>query len=84
MTDRYGAGLYEDTPADVEEGNDELWIDLRPRWPLTHRLAFHGPNSRSPRRKRLHTSLTKMTELRLPELTCLSRANGDKHNRVVM
>ena len=73
MRDRYGAGLYDDAPVDVGEGSDEeLWIDLRPRWPLTHRLAFHNSNGRSPPlRKRLHTSLTKMTELRLPELTRL-------------
>lgn len=70
---RFEAGLvYECLSESVEKSE---WIDVRPRWPLTDRRAFENQNKRIPERKRLYTSLTAMTEQRLPTLTSLSTSD---------
>ncbi len=41
---------------------DEEWLELRPRWPLTSNVDSRGmPPERSARKKRLHTDLTSLT-----------------------
>lgn len=45
---------------------DEEWLELRPRWPLTTMLDSRGmPPERSARKRRLHTDLTSLTQAQL-------------------
>lgn len=67
--ERYNRGLFNPTP--VSEHGEEQWLDLRARWPLTDHRAFPPATPRVPKRKRLHPSLTSMTEGQSSQLTTL-------------
>ncbi|GMH37238.1 hypothetical protein BSKO_05111 [Bryopsis sp. KO-2023] len=61
--ERFKLGLVDPPPESPAPEEDE-WFDLRPRWPLTERVAFQltrsTPNYSN--RKRVYRSLTAMTE----------------------
>eukprot|EP00210_Caulerpa_lentillifera_P000014 g13.t1 len=67
--ERLRRGLFNPTP--MATPVEDQWLDLRARWPLTDRRAFPVTSTRVPKRRRLHKSLTHLTEAQLSELTTL-------------
>ncbi|KAK9803673.1 hypothetical protein WJX72_010519 [[Myrmecia] bisecta] len=61
--ERLRLGLWEGPPTLASVADTERYVDLRPRWPLTDRVDSRSmPEQRSMRKKRLHQSLTELTE----------------------
>ncbi|BDA44870.1 tRNA N6-adenosine threonylcarbamoyltransferase [Coccomyxa sp. Obi] len=61
--ERLALGLWEHLPASSQ---DDAWVDVRPRWPLTDQRDSRSLSEpRSERKKGIYTSLTALTEAAL-------------------
>lgn len=60
--------------------DERVWIDLRPRWPLTDIVDERSaPAQRSARKERIHASLTALTQQALEELR--QQQQGPQHDQ---